>query len=234
MNHLVSAQPYGSSHFLPGKLAGKTTTFLLDTGCTKNLLSRRLFDTLSARDRANLELYEGEHSTLADELCIPFYRVMELTGRVCDQMISETFIVSQLKEDAILGMPFLQRHRCHIDFDKSAVVMAGSELACVDRFGRPFMGGVQVVQRCTVPGRSRATVRCRVNCREISDLGLVEGALGGIQLPNCLNRLDERGEFPVQCVNPFTEPVELSAGSLVGKFHFVQEEDVGPTLEYSM
>jgi len=32
-------------------------------------------------------------------------------------------------------------------------------------------------------------------------------------------------------VNLFTEPVELPAGSLVGKFHSVQEEDVGPALE---
>jgi len=87
-----------------------------------------------------------------------------------------------------------------------------------------------VVQRCTVPGRFRATVRCRVNCRKISDLGVVEGALGGVQLVTSLNRLDEP-EFLVQCVNSFTEPVELPAGSLVGKFHSVQEEDVGPALE---
>jgi len=39
------------------------------------------------------------------------------------------------------------------------------------------------------------------------------------------------GEFLVQCVNPFMEPVELPAGSLVGKFHSVQEEDVGPAME---
>jgi len=48
-----------------------------------------------------------------------------------------------------------------------------------------------VVQRCTVPGRSRATVRCRVNCSEIFDLGVVEGAMGAVQLANSLNRLDE-------------------------------------------
>jgi len=72
--------------------------------------------------------------------------------------------------------------------------MAGRELACVDRFGRPLVGGVQVVQRCTAPGSSRTTVCCRVNCREISELGVVEGALGGgVQLANSLNRLDERG-----------------------------------------
>jgi len=32
-------------------------------------------------------------------------------------------------------------------------------------------------------------------------------------------------------VNPFTELVELPADSPVGKFHPVQEEDVGPTME---
>jgi len=32
-------------------------------------------------------------------------------------------------------------------------------------------------------------------------------------------------------VNPFTEPVELPAGLLVGKFHSVQEEDVGLAME---
>jgi len=57
----------GAAISFPGKLAEKAVTFLLDT----NLLSRRLFDTLSARDRASLEPYEGEHSTLADGSCIP-------------------------------------------------------------------------------------------------------------------------------------------------------------------
>jgi len=70
-----------------------------------------------------------------------------------------------------------------------------------------------------------------VNCREISEFRVVEGALWGVQLANSLNRLDELGEFLVQCVNPFTEPVELPAGSLVGKFHSMQEEDVEPALE---
>jgi len=39
--------------------------------------------------------HEGAHGTLADGSCISFY---------------ETFIVSQLKDNAILGMPFLEKH----------------------------------------------------------------------------------------------------------------------------
>jgi len=113
---------------------------------------------------------------LADGSCIPFYGIVELTGRVRDQAIQGTFNVSQLKEDAILGMPFLKGHECHIDFSKSAVVMAGRELTCVDKFGHPLVKGIQVVRSFTIPGRSHATIHCRVNSRRISRLGVVEGA----------------------------------------------------------
>jgi len=34
----------------------------------------------------------------------------------------------------------------------------------------------------------------------------------------------------VQCVNPFSEAVKLPSGSVLGRFHSVQEEDVGPSL----
>jgi len=117
-----------------------------------------------------------------------------------------------------------------MDFQKSAVVMAGKELACVDKFGRLFVGGVQVVQDCTIPGRFQATLRFRVNCK-ITDLGVVEGTHGAIRLANSLNRLDCRRELLVQCINLFVESVRLSACVLVRKYHSIQEIDVGPALE---
>jgi len=216
-------QPYGSSCILPGKIAGKAATFLLDTGCTTNLLSRRLFDTLGARERESLKLYDGEQGTLADGSSIPFYGLISLPGRVRDLVIRETFIVSHLKEDAILGMPFLEKHRCHMYFNKSAVVVAGKEFSCVDKFGRPLVGGI--------PKRSQATLLCKVNCKEISELRVVEGMHGRVQLAKSLNRLDCHGEFLVQCINHYAEPVKLSAGSLVSRYNSVQETDVGPTLD---
>jgi len=87
---------------------------------------------------ASLEPYKGVREKLADRSCIPFYGIITLPGRVHDQVIHQTFIVSQLKEDAILGMPFLEKHKCPMNFQKSAVVMAGKELFCVDKFGRPL------------------------------------------------------------------------------------------------
>jgi len=65
-------------------MAGKAATFLLDSGCTMNLLSRQLFDTFSAKVKSDLEPYDGEYGTVADGSCIPFYGIIELTRCVRD------------------------------------------------------------------------------------------------------------------------------------------------------
>jgi len=84
----------------------KAATFLLDTGCTTNLLSRHLFDTLNTREQTSIEPYEGAQGMLADGSCIPYYSVITLSGQVRDQVIPEPFIAIHLKEDAILGVSF--------------------------------------------------------------------------------------------------------------------------------
>jgi len=170
----VRVQPHDSSYFLPGNIAGRPAHFLLDSGCTTNILSRQFFDTLSVTTKKRLAPYEGGHGTLADGSCIPFYGIIVLTRRIRDQPIQETFIVEQLNEDAILGMPFLHRHECHIDFSKSVMVMGDKDLTCVDKLGRPLAGGIQVVRSCTIPGHSRVTVHCKVDDEYLSGLGVVE------------------------------------------------------------
>jgi len=110
------------------------------------------------------------------------------------------------------------------------MLMAGRELACVDKFGRPLVGSVQVVPNCIIPGRSQATIHCKVNNQHISELGVVEGAHDGIELASSLNQLTTRGEILVQRVNSFTESVKLPAGFMLGRFHSVQGEEVGPSL----
>jgi len=102
--------------------------------------------------------------------------------------------------------------------------MGDKELACVGKFGRPLTGGVQVVRSCTIPGHSRATIRCKVDGGHISSLRVVESTHTRIQLARSLNRLTRRGDILVQCVNPFPEAINLPSGSTLGRF---QEEIAG-------
>jgi len=69
-----------------------------------------------------------------------------------------------------------------------------------------------------------------VNDSQLSGLGVVEGAHTRIQLASSLNRLTDRGEILVQCVNLFSEAVTIPSGSTLGRFHSIQEKDIGPSL----
>jgi len=97
--------------------------------------------------------------------------------------------------------------------------MGDRELACVDNFGRPLAGRVQVVRSCTIPRHSRATVHCKVDGGYLSRLGVVQSMHARIQPARSLNRLTGRGEIWVQCVNPFPESINLPPGSALGRFH---------------
>jgi len=111
------------------------------------------------------------------------------------------------------------------------MLMGDKELTCVDKLGRSLAGGIQVVRNCTIPGRSRATVHCKVDGGYLSGLGVVESTHARIQPAHSLNRLTERGEIWVQCINPFPESVNLPSGCTLGQFYPVQEKDSGPSWE---
>jgi len=74
----VRTQPHGNSYFLSGKIAGKPATFLLDSGCTTNLLSRQFFDTLSTKVKNGLEPYEGSMAPRQTSRTSPFMALLSL------------------------------------------------------------------------------------------------------------------------------------------------------------
>ena len=67
----VLEKPYTTSYFLPGKLEGRPVQFLVDTGCTTNLLSKQVFDRLPERVRSCLEESDS-HGIMADGGTVAF------------------------------------------------------------------------------------------------------------------------------------------------------------------
>ena len=76
------------------------------------------------------------HRQMVDDTRLPFYEVVQIPIRVRDVKLEEIFVVSQINKDAILGIPFLARHGCRMDFTWAIVTIGEHELVCTDRFGR--------------------------------------------------------------------------------------------------
>ncbi|XP_067945464.1 retroviral-like aspartic protease 1 [Watersipora subatra] len=128
------SQPHSTSYFLPGKVERRPIQFLLNTGCTMNLLNKQVFDRLPEAVRDQLKESDS-HGLLANGRRHPFYGIIRLTVRLRDVRTEEVFVVSSLSKDVILGTPFFVVHQCFLEFEQPVVRLDGRQLVCMDRHG---------------------------------------------------------------------------------------------------
>ena len=125
------AVTYIGSLFVPGRVAGRNLSFLVDTGCTHNLLSRTVFDRLPAQTRQQM-VYRETVAAMADGSGLHIYGSVGLTGRLRNVPFEARFLVCRISDNAILGMEFLSRHDCSVACDKGLLVMGGKTIQCTD------------------------------------------------------------------------------------------------------
>ena len=214
-------KPHQVSYFVPGKMEGVAVKYLIDTGCTTNLLSKEIFDTLPRITKRQLQPLNSQ-GKMADGTPLPFSGLIRLKCKVRDVAVEETFVICRINEDAILGMPFLTNHGCSVAFDKALLTIDGKQLACTDRCGNPFSSNIQVRKTVKIPARSEITMTCRIISQCSGKIGIVEGGDRCI-LASSLNRPDHKRLILVRALNPDEETLELKAGTVVGSFTTVDE-----------
>ena len=208
-------RPHWPSCFLPGKIERVPVQILVDTGCTTNLLSKRVFDRLTRATRATMEAYDS-HGVLADGTRMTFYGLIRLPLQIRHFSAEETFVVGQTDEDVILGMPFLAHQDCAMDFKRQTLVLQKKELKCTDRLGRPLVSAVQVYKAVEVPPRHEVIVIGRVTDRAAKTSGVIEGKEEKeLMVAASLVEPDEKGRVLIRCVtvgqrDDFTNPHPLT------------------------
>ena len=88
---------------------------LVDTGCTTNLLAKRIFDQLPQKTQATNQEYAA-HGIMANGARLAFSGLIKTDFRVRQHHGEETFVVGDIDEDVVLGMPFLAKHDCQLNF----------------------------------------------------------------------------------------------------------------------
>ena len=140
---------------MPGRVGGLPIQVLVDTGCTTNLLSKRIFDQLPRNIQAGREEYVA-HGSMANGARLAFSGLLRTDLRVRQYHGEETFVVGEIDADAILGMPFLAKHECQLNFQRNTLTLQGQELTCTDRQGRVLLSKLQACQPTEVPPRARS------------------------------------------------------------------------------
>ena len=88
---------------------------------------------------------------------------------------------------------------------------------------------VQVTRTLTLPPDREVHIKCRLNSEPSRPVGLIEGLLSGereVVMAATLDRLRAKREVTVRCMNLGTEPRELKAGTIIGVYQPVDEDQI--------
>ena len=177
-------------------------------------------------ERVRVQLEENDqYGLMADGSKLQFYGLIRLPGRIRDVPIEESFIVSQISEDAILGMPFLISHNCNIEFSQPVISLRDRKLTCTDKYGRLMVSKVHT-WKVTIPPLSEIRVAGRISASNYVPVGMIEGSDLHIPVAYSLNQPGDKGDVAAQCLNPENHPIELAAGHVIGSYTAIEEGDV--------
>ncbi len=162
-----------SALFLPGKIQGHSVKYLLDTGCSLNLLSRKIFKQLSVETQERIQPFQGA-GILADNSILPFDGQLELPIKLRSQSTQVKLVVADIGVDAILGMEFFRDRHCQLLFSESTLVINGIHLSCTDESGGDLSCRAEVVRAVTSSASSEKLMECRLKKSVSSTLGFLE------------------------------------------------------------
>lgn len=144
--------------FVNCKFNGVYTRLLLDTGASKTIVSKKLFDEIPTEvcpqilqdvHCPRLELADG--TPLATHGCVRAQ--IELESVVVEHVV----IVADIKDPGILGFDFLQTHNCQMDLG-SCVLTIGKQRIPGVGVCEPKVLQVMLQEDCKVPAQSEVVV----------------------------------------------------------------------------
>ena len=217
---MATSDEQQSCLFVPGRLGGRALKYLIDTGSSKNLLSRAVFDRLPEHMRSRLDPLSSI-ATMADGSGLPMYGQIELDGRLRNTKFRATFLVCKITDEAILGMQFLREQNCTVSCDRGLLIVGSETIPCVDTLGRLLCNKVQVLRATTVSPNAEVQVCCRLSSEPSGPTGIIENHLStdcGVVVAATLGRPSSQRRVLVRCLNVTSQPQELRAGMVIGLY----------------
>ena len=209
-------------YFVAGYVHGKSLAFLVDTGscCTilsKNVLDRWPQETCPSLSPVNLHLVTatGESS--------PFLGKAEIEITLGSQKVLHDVLFADVKNDGILGMDFLTKHRCDMFLSKNHLILNGEKIALSTCCRIAILESVEVPPECEIIVQGRPMDRIDKN-----STGVVEATerfvnRSGLLIAKALV-CPEFGTIPLRIMNLNSESFMLHKNTVAAMYEPVETE----------
>ena len=138
---------------------------LVDSGASATNVSKRLFDSCAAKQKnENRNIRFGG----ADGTDIPILGVADLYFVVagCDT-IAEAFISENINETCILGIDFLQKNQCEVNYTDMTLLSCGGYLPLLKAPRIKYSVDLFLIDSLVLEQLTEINVPCKVACDEL-------------------------------------------------------------------
>lgn len=204
---------------IQGAIDGRATTFVVDSGANRTLVHRDILSRSHLREIPNgLADVTGRRTDLygPKEVCL------SIGGHEYRQTV---FISDELSDPAILGLDFLQKHRCILNFEKGVLHLAGGDIPLSPRYGGeprhcPVRAmRVRVMEAVTIEPGVQRLVRCKpVGMSPGSPVLVDAGSVPRSELMVGRTIIDpDARSVGVVVANLSPQPLRIRAGRAIGR-----------------
>ena len=209
-----------------GVLAGKELHLLIDSGASVSILSSKVYHSL---DRLKPELFGSSRERLVttDGSSCEVEGSVVLKVAIGMEIFDLEFVVANVTDQAILGMPALSHLGCTLDFSRNSLMCRDIRIPCFDQSRIPVICNAVIRETVVVPPRLEF---CVWSLAKVDDLvkgdffvDPVESLIdkyGLVLAKSVVSPVD--GSFVVRVCNPSEEKVVLYEGVSVGVLTPVQ------------
>nr|XP_006822064.1 PREDICTED: uncharacterized protein LOC100379030 [Saccoglossus kowalevskii] len=225
-----------SGIFVAGRIGGLQGYFLIDTGASGTLLSRKHYERIPEMQRPALEAM----TTLirqADGTLMKQHGGANMEVRISKYKTTADVIVVDMETDAILGMELLITLGCVVDIKNLQLKFLDEIVPCYDWKARTLCARVVLRKAVDIPPGSEMLVRCDANRK-------IPGSRQGMVIPTDKNPIAERGimvaralvsdcngVIPVRLLNVTPHPIHVKQGTAVGMLEPLSEGEGVVTAE---
>ena len=138
--------------YVHGVLAGKELQLLIDSGASVSILSSKVYHSLA---RLKPELFGSSRKRLvtADGNSCDVEGSVVLKVAIGKEIFDLEFVVANVTDQAILGMPALSHLGCTLDFSRNSLMCRDIRIPCFDQSRVPVICKTVIRETVVVPPR---------------------------------------------------------------------------------
>lgn len=211
------------------ELFERKTPALIDSGASVSCIQKSVIDKLMQKQ--NLKIYQtrylevtgvgGEHHSVTGAVQLP----VKISGVTFEQ---EFLVIKELHHPLILGLDFMTKNRCAIDFHYNVLSIMSAEISVALTRDSKF-GYARCIKPEIVPANSEVTVNVRISGDHKNETLLLDPAenLQGTNIvgARCLVTT-KNSKALMRLANPTDEDIYLSPKGILANVHLVENSEV--------